>query len=121
MGKLQHPTAHWPKPRGAKETGPVAGPSNAMSDNADTKSVKLKKAMADYVRPLIQKEAFWPMFSETKGHVKSNADAVKSLRFFEDMTTKYVHTVIPPHVPLVGGKRITKVWNLDSSMYRLTS
>ena len=65
--------------------------------------------MAEYVRPLIEKEPFWPKFHDTKGHVKSNAEAVKSLEFFEQLVTRYVGQTIPADVPLVHGKKITKV------------
>jgi hypothetical protein len=109
--KLPHPNSHWPQPKGASAKSSEASHLKTV-ESQESKPSRQRKATADYVRPLIQKEPFWPNFHDTKGHVKSNAEAVKSLEFFEDLVKKYVGQVIPADVDLVGGRRITKVFDL---------
>jgi len=72
--------------------------------------------MADYIRPLIQADPFWPTFHESKGHVKSNMEAVRCLQFFQNLVDKYINThhTIPNPIPYAGGKRLTKAALLEA-------
>lgn len=117
----QHPEAHWPQPKngGAYYAEVVAtrkpAPVPAAEQQSD-RATKSKRAMADYIRPLIQADPFWPTFHESKGHVKSNQEAVKCLQFFQDLVDKYINThhTIPNQIPYAGGKRLTKAALLEA-------
>jgi hypothetical protein len=126
--RYQHPQATWPQPRngGAYSAEVVATRKPApqiSSEQASDRAAKSKKAMADYIRPLIQADPFWPTFHESKGHVKSNMDAVRCLQFFQHLVDKYINThhTIPPQIPYAGGKRLTKVRELSSATCTLAS
>jgi hypothetical protein len=114
--RYQHPHAYYPQPRNPDPyyaeivATRKAIPLPVANESVD-RAARTKKAMADYIRPLIQADPFWPTFHESKGHVKSNQEAVKCLQFFQDLVHKYInsHHTIPDQVIYAGGKRLTKV------------